>query len=76
MTPPDAALRAKQQLSRRVLQEDGVQSVGLRRSQDGDWRVCVTLLRGAPPPPGLPRTIDGYRVETEEDDPFTPVTPS
>lgn len=72
MNPPDVALSAKSQISRRFLMCDGVESVGLRWADDGGWRVVVTLQHGTRPPSDLPREIDGFAIETREDGPITP----
>lgn len=52
--------------------QDGVQSVGLKMAQDGTWRICVTLMRGAQLRPHLPDVVDGYQIEVSEDGPIVP----
>lgn len=72
--PPKSALVAKSSVSRHLLMDNGVQSVGLRQDQDGNWHILVTLLQGAVPPADLPKTVDGYGVEIGEGDQITPLT--
>ncbi len=76
LPPPDSALIAKKTVAQRVLLEDGVQSVSLRKGKDGGWRICVRIHRGVLAPADLPDAVDGYAIEIHEDGAITPYAAS